>query len=276
MKLKRTSRRLIRRIALGLAVVAVAAPSAGAYLAAPVNDDAVNTAALAHAYNVWQQNGVSNGGDEAASALADFYRSLPGALAGGQVTAGVGNGYVSAPSGGSATGFSRPESGVQDVTGSVGPSWVAPGLVAPADPAADGFRTAVSNLTESSLLRNYDMIPHHILDQTGRQDFAGPIGFVSRAAPAGDFSGPIGFVSRPESGAVIPADLSGRQFGPAALPAESAPVTAPQSRVPVADSGEGFTWDDATIGIVAGLGTALVAALAGIAVMGRRDRLARA
>jgi hypothetical protein len=41
-------------------------------------------------------------------------------------------------------------------------------------------------------------------------------------------------------------------------------------------SDEGFTWDDATIGIVAGLGTALVAALAGIAVMGRRDRLARA
>jgi hypothetical protein len=255
MKLKRTSRRLVRRIALGLAVVAVAAPSAGAYYGLPMtgyNGNAVNNAALAHAYDVWKQNG------------------------GDQVTASVDTGYVSAPSGGSATGFSRPESGVQDVTGSVGPSWVAPGLVAPADPAADGFRTAVSNLTESSLLRNYDMIPHHILDQTGRQDFAGPIGFVSRAAPAGDFSGPIGFVSRPESGAVIPADLSGRQFGPAALPAESTPVTAPQSRVPVADSGEGFTWDDATIGIVAGLGTALVAALAGIAVMGRRDRLARA
>jgi hypothetical protein len=263
MKLQRTSRRLVRRIALGLAVAAIAAPSAGAYLAAPVppasyNDNAVKNAALAHAYNVWQQNG------------------------GQRVTASVGTGYVSAPSGGSATGFSRPESGVQAVTGSVGPSWVAPGLVAPADAAADEFRTAVSNLRESSLLRNYDMIPHHILDQTGRQDFAGPIGFVSRAAPAGDFSGPIGFVSRPESGAVIPADLSGRQFSPAALPAESTPVTDPASRfgpgraLPVASPGEEFTWDDATIGIVAGLGTALVAALAGIAVMGRRDRLARA
>jgi hypothetical protein len=41
-------------------------------------------------------------------------------------------------------------------------------------------------------------------------------------------------------------------------------------------SDEGFTWDDATIGIVAGLGTALVAALVGLGLMGRRDRLARA
>jgi hypothetical protein len=267
MKLKRTSRRLVRRIALGLAVVAVAAPSAGGMYGLPMtgyNDTAVKTAALAHAYDVWKQNG------------------------GDQVTASAGTGYVSAPSGGSATGFSRPAPGVQDVTGSVGPSWVAPGLMVPADPAADEFRTAVSNLTESSSLRNYNLIPQYVLDEFGPSSrpapgvraFFGPIGQVSQPVPGG--SGPIVPISRPESGALIPNDLSGRQFGPAALPTESTPLTAPESRfgpgraLPVASPGEEFTWDDATIGIVAGLGTALVAALAGIAVMGRRDRLARA
>jgi hypothetical protein len=91
-------------------------------------------------------------------------------------------------------------------------------------------------------VRNYDLIPQDILDE-----------------------------SRPLS-----------QSGHAS-PTESTPVTAPESRlgpgrapIPVASPGEEFTWDDATIGIVAGLGTALVAALAGIALMGRRDRFARA
>jgi hypothetical protein len=209
MKLKRTSRRLVKRIALGLAVVAVAAPSAGAHplLTAGYNDNAVKTAALAHAYKVWNSDRVSNGGDEVSSALADFYRVLPSALAGGQVTAGVGNGYVSVPSGGSATGFSRPAPGVQD--------------------------------------------------------FFGPIGQV------------------PTESTVVTAPEFPRFGLPS--PAEHPIVTTPESPLgpgraplPVADSGEGFTWDDATIGIVAGLGTALVAALAGIAVMGRRDRLARA
>jgi hypothetical protein len=199
MKLKRTSRRLVRRIALGLAVVAVAAPTAGAHplLTAGYNDNAVKTAALAHAYKVWNSDRVSNGGDEVSSALADFYRVLPSALAGGQVTAGVGNGYVSVPSGGSATGFFGPIGQVPtESTVVTAPEFPRFGLPSPAE--------------------------HPI-------------------------------VTTPES-----------PLGPGRAP------------LPVADSGEGFTWDDATIGIVAGLGTALVAALAGIAVMGRRDRLARA
>jgi hypothetical protein len=267
MKLKRTSRRLVKRIALGLAVVAVAAPSAGGMYGLPMtgyNDNVVKNAALAHAYDVWKQNG------------------------GDQVTASVGTGYVSAPSGPIGP-IARPESGVQAVTGSVGPSWVAPGLVAPADPAADGFRTAVSNLTESSTLRNYDLIPQHVLDESGAISrpapgvrFFGPIGQVSQPVPGGN--GPIGPISRPESGAVIPSDLSGRQFGPAALPSATAstPVTVPDSRfgpgraLPVASPGEEFTWDDATIGIVAGLGTALIAAMIGVALLSRRDRFARA
>jgi hypothetical protein len=228
MKLKRTSRRLVRRIALGLAVAAVAAPSAGAMYGLPMTGykgDAVKTAALTHAYKVWNQDRVTNGGDEVASALADFYRVLPSALAGGQAT------------------------------------------------TAD---------------RNYNLIPQYVLDEFGPSSrpapgvraFFGPIGQVSQPVPGGN--GPIVPISRPESGALIPNDLSGRQFGPAALPTESTPVTAPDSRfgpgrvLPVASTGEEFTWDDATIGIVAGLGTALLAALAGIAVMGRRDRLARA
>jgi hypothetical protein len=220
MKLKRTSRRLVKRIALGLAVVAVAAPSAGGMYGLPMtgyNDTAVKTAALTHAYNVWNQDrGKDNAVENAA--LANAYEVWK-------------------------------QNGAADTTRLAY-------LLSTAFPARQDV---------SGTLRKYDMIPHHILDQSGS---------ISRPAPAD--------ASRDKGGMPIPADLSGRQFGPAALPAESTPVTAPESRfgpgrvLPVASPGEEFTWDDATIGIVAGLGTALVAALAGIAVMGRRDRLARA
>jgi hypothetical protein len=214
MKLKRTSRRLVRRIALGLAIVAVAAPSAGAYYGLPMTGykgNTVQTAALAHAYDVWNQNrGKDNAVENAA--LANAYESWK-------------------------------QNGATDTTRLAY-------LLSTAFPGRQDV---------SGILRKYDMIPHHILDQ----------------------SGPI---SRPESGAVIPSDLSRRQFGPAALPSatESTPVTAPESRfgpgrvLPVASPGEEFTWDDATIGIVAGLGTALIAAMIGVALLSRRDRLARA
>jgi hypothetical protein len=222
MKLKRTSRRLVRRIALGLAVAAIAAPSAGAYLAAPVppasyNDNAVKNAALAHAYDVWNQNrGKDNAVENAA--LANAYESWK-------------------------------QNGATDTTRLAY-------LLSTAFPGRQDV---------SGILRKYDMIPHHILDQSGP---------ISRPAPADAYLD--------KGGMVIPADLSGRQFGPAALPTESTPVSAPESRfgpgrvLPVASPGEEFTWDDATIGIVAGLGTALIAAMIGVALLSRRDRLARA
>jgi hypothetical protein len=221
MKLKRTSRRLVRRIALGLAVVAVAAPSAGAMpLGSFVNkDDAVKTAALAHAYKVWNQNrGKDNAVENAA--LANAYESWK-------------------------------QNGATDTTRLAY-------LLSTAFPGRQDV---------SGILRKYDMIPHHILDQSGP---------ISRPAPADAYLD--------KGGMLIPADLSGRQFGPAALPSATAstPVTAPESRfgpgrvLPVASPGEEFTWDDATIGIVAGLGTALIAAMIGVALLSRRDRLARA
>jgi hypothetical protein len=248
MKLKRTSRRLVRRIALGLAVVAVAAPSAGGMYGLPMtgyNDTAVKNAALGDAYKVkvWNQHRVSNGADEAASALGDAYRQLPSFLAGGQVTASVGTGYVSVPSGGSATGFSRPTASVQDING---PVW-------PIDRPASGARY-----------------------------FFGPIGQVPTESTV------LTPLEYPRFGLPSPAEhaiVTTPEFPRFGLPspAEHPIVTTPElplgagrAPLPVADSGEGFTWDDATIGIVAGLGTALVAALAGIAVMGRRDRLVRA